>query len=63
MVMVIYIFFVYVLVISTFSKQEQKELKTVILAFKILGGLKVFLLVIGDLRNHLVMVILEIFWW
>ena len=61
--MVIYIFFVCVLVISTYRKQEQKELKTVILAFKILGDLKVFLLVIGDLRNRLVMVILAIFWW
>ena len=63
MVMVIYLFFVGVLVISTCRKQEQKGLKTVILALKILGDLKVFLLVIGDLRNRLVMVILAIFWW
>ena len=63
MVMVIYLFFVGVLVISTCRKQEQKGLKTVILVLKILGDLKVFLLVIGDLRNRLVMVILAIFWW
>ena len=61
--MVIYLFFVGVLVISKCRKQEQKGLKTVILALKILGDLKVFLLVIGDLRNRLVMVILAIFWW
>ena len=46
MVMVIYLFYVCVLVISTCRKQEQKGLKMVILAFKILGDLKVFLLVI-----------------
>ena len=63
MVMVIYQFLVGILVISTCRKQEQKGLKTVILALKILGDLKVFLLVIGDLRNRLVMVILAIFWW
>ena len=63
MVMVIYLFFVGVLVVSTCGKQEQKGLKTVILALKILGDLKIFLLVIGDLRNRLVMVILAIFWW
>ena len=61
MVMVIYLFYICVLVISTCQKQEQKGLKTVILALKILGDLKVFLLVIGDLRNHLVMVIWAIF--
>ena len=63
MVMVIYLFYVCVLVISTWRKQEQKGLKTVILALKILGDLKVYFLVIGDLRNHLVMVIWAIFWW
>ena len=61
--MVIYLFFVGVLVISKCRKQEQKGLKMVILALKILGDLKVFFLVIGDLRNRLVMVILAIFWW
>ena len=63
MVMVIYLFFVGVLLIKTCRKQEQKELKRVILSLKILGDLKVFLLVIGDLGNRLVMVILAIFWW
>ena len=63
MVMVIYLFFVGVLVISKCWKQEQKRLKTVILVLKILGDLKVYLLVIGDLRNHVVMVILAIFQW
>ena len=63
MVMVIYLFSIGVLMISTFRKQEQKGLKTVILALKILGDLKVFLLVIGDLKNRLVMVILAIFLW
>ena len=57
MVTVIYQFLVGILVISTCRKQEQKGLKTVILA------LKVFLLAIGDLRNRLVMVILAIFCW
>ena len=45
------------------SKKEQKELKSVIFTLKILGDLKVFFLVIGDLRIHLVMMILVIFWW
>ena len=61
--MVIYLFFVGFLVISKCQKQEQKRLKTVILVLKILGDLKVFLSVIGVLRNGLVMVILAIFWW
>ena len=43
------------LVINTCRKQEKKGLKTVILAVKVLGDLKVFLLVIGDLRNHLIL--------
>ena len=40
-----------------------KGAETVILVLKILGDLKIFLLVIGDHRNRLVMVILAIFWW
>ena len=63
MVMVIYLFFAGIFVISTCLKQEQKGLKTAILALKKLGDLKVFFLVIGDLRIHLVMVILAIFRW
>ena len=63
MVMVIYLFFVGVLVISTCRKQEQKGPKTVSLVLKIFGDLKNFLLVIGDHWNRLVMVILAIFWW
>ena len=63
MVMVINLFFIDVLMISKCRKQEQKGLKTVILSQKIFGDLKVFVLVIGDLRNHMVMVILAIFWW
>ena len=42
MVMVIYVFYVCVLVISTCRKQEQKGLKTVMFALKILGDLKGF---------------------
>jgi hypothetical protein len=61
--MVIYLFFVAVLVVSTCWKHEQKGLKTVFFALKILGDFKIILLVIGDLRNELVMVILAIFWW
>ena len=63
MVMVINLFFIDVLMISKCRKQEQKGLKTVILSQKILGDLKVFVLVIGDLGNHLVTVILTIFRW
>ena len=40
--MVIYLFFAGIFVISTCLKQEQKGLKTVILALKKLGDLKVF---------------------
>ena len=40
--MVIYLFFAGIFVISTYLKQEQKGLKTVILALKRLGDLKVF---------------------
>ena len=42
---------------------EQKGLKIVIFALKILGDLIIIFLVIGDLRIHLVMVILAIFGW
>ena len=63
MVMVIYLFFVGILVVSTCRKKGQKSLKTVFFVLKIHGHLKIFLLVIGDLRNYLVMVILAIFWW
>ena len=56
--------FTYFLVIRICLNLEQKGLKIVILVLKILGDLIVFFLVIGDLRIHLVMVILAIFgWW
>ena len=51
------------LVIRICLNLEQMGLKIVILALKILGEFIVSFLVIGDLRIHLVMVILAIFGW
>ena len=60
--MVIYLIFGGDFAISTCLKHEQNQMETVILTLKILGDFKVFL-VIGDLRIHLVMVILANFCW